>query len=512
MKYLNYLELSRKPYFISKKEISDLVKLPPRSWDNIETRLGFQNKPSVNPLSNTNTGCSLLDKLTAKKVERIKLKKFNLSQTQRNKSVATFVSYRFRENYSKADQDILQKHGSKLYRCCRELSDNAESVNVLSDKNDVISFSGTKTCGSNTCDYCFKRNSYRHARVFTEIFDSAKKSNHGLLYAVVTLPHSPFDSLKTNTDLLTKMSSKILTSYMWTKFKEKAGALGFTNSSFELMVSIKETFIDFHGHMNYVFIFNKPMIDVAKKIVPITDDMTDSDIIADFNLYVSTLMVTVANKFLKKNTTGRNSKKLFLPYLKEQDNKKVVKGGISCTTDFEYSYMAKGHHLGKELSYGDLKQGNGSFHFMHLLHLIHEDTTDVPQAEKWKYIKAFQQIILATHKKNWYRTAGISFYNKLMDKDIKQQLKDETLTYIESLNKKIIFKFSPTSWNILNPTPSKLSKMFLMGSLEVLDFISHELYNTSYKQLAKQFLFDSDDPPPKYEDISILPLADEILN
>ena len=533
MKYLNFSELSKQSRDLTKKESANLVKNGLGAWNNIE----YGKHPLENPVNKGKIEDKekriirhekRVEKKKREKKERLEIEKIKKTikekkqQQQKEwkkrnyirKATAIFTNIQNNTNPNTLNKE-LRRTNISLCNCNKKISfqNDKKEVDITIDDKEQVGIQGLYTCKSYNCPVCAIKRAAENSAIIRKILEEGRKNNRGYQLAVLTIPHYVTDDLKENVNLIIDMCSYILNSRRFKKFKKESG-LKFNYSTFELMYSQKNGQDDFNPHKNLIFDYDNKIYQVARKFVKDWHlrNLRDEELEAEFNFYVSDLLVSIGNKFLLKKS--KDKRQMFKPYQIQGETEliedRIIKGGCAVKSRFKDDYATKGCELDKEVSYGAVKNGKESIHPFVLLDLINKDNEEVSQEDKEQYIKAFQKITIATKGIKWFVPSpkAYKFYNELCKIDLKEDLKKERIEYIKSVNTRVICTISQKDWEIFNPTSMRLSELFVLKEKEIIIYIKDEI-KKGYEKVSQQYQIKEDKPPPIYEDVRMLSLFDD---
>jgi len=356
--------------------------------------------------------------------------------------------------------EILTSVNKALCGCGNYIHYKNENDVELKKNEGRYRLKGLQSCGNNaSCPVCAAKLSIVRSNQLEELMTVGRENDRSYIMVVATIPHKPNEDLEILMEQVGDMSSYIFRTKQWQEFK-KITSCRFTHGGLENMVSFKNGLIDWHPHKNYILDFDIPTKEVVKRLALDNEN--------DLSIYISNMLTSLGQRFLDKKGI---KKKLLTPYFEQssggKNKRKVVKGGVTATLDFNDTYISK-WGLSAEMTAGIYKDGRfngGSFHPFGLLDLIDKRNKDIGEKQRFQCIKAFQEFVVASKGKWWFYfgRGAVAYYNANYGCKIKVKKDEEELQSLEDLGD-VLTKFSYDDWRYFRPTTKKIYDAFTQKS------------------------------------------------
>jgi hypothetical protein len=390
----------------------------------------------------------------------------NKIEKRRLKKTLSKAEFKLKEN----NDLLLKKTNVSLFHCNHQAHfQNIDGVVGVKETKTSRNLKGLKSCGSHSaCPVCASKLSFIRGNELSNLMEVGRDNDRSYMMIVTTIPHQPLEPLQTTQLQNDDLSTYIFNSKEWKKLK-KTLSCRFVHGGRENMVSVKNGRIDWHPHKNYLLDFDIPIKEIMKRL----DLKSDLDL----RMYFSKLFTKIGQRYLDNKGID---KRLLEPYFWQnpETNQIHVKGGVSASIEFDDKYITK-WGLDAEMTAGIYKDGrfSDSFHPFGLLDLIHEENKETNEAQKYMFIKAFQEFVLATKGKRWFYfgRGSVDYYNENYGSDIKNQSDEVALKNMED-DGSLLIELDDVEWKLFKPTPKKIGTALSRRSKdEVLIFIFDEI-------------------------------------
>ena len=380
----------------------------------------------------------------------------NYLEKRRQKKLLSNAEFKLKEQ----NDSKIKKINQSLCSCGRDphFMNLDKNVEIKEKKNGKKHLKGLKSCGNNAaCPDCAAKLSSIRGNQLKELMTVGRENGRSYIQVTTTIPHKPKESLFDTLPQVEEMSTYIFRRDEWKQFKDITKCR-FVHGGLENMVSFKNGQVDWHPHKNYLLDFDISINEVMKAL--------DKSSEIELCFYISELMTNLGQKYLDLKKIDKRLLDVHYDVNKKTNNP-VIKGGVVAVAEFKDDYITK-WGLDAEMTAGIYKNGRfdgsideegqlkKSFHPHMLLEFIDKDNKDTNERFKYQCIKAFQEFVLASHRKHWFYFAkgAVSYYNKNYGSEIKVKKDKDELATLEDkgkLLKKIYFE----EWKLFQVDPIK---------------------------------------------------------
>jgi len=415
----------------------------------------------------------------------------NYLEKRRQKKLLSQAEFKLKEK----NDSKVKKINQSLCSCGRDphFMNIDKSVEVKEKDNGKKHLKGLKSCGNNAaCPVCAAKLSSIRGNQLKELMSVGRENNRSYIQVTTTIPHKPTETLFDTLPQVESMSRYIFGRSEWKEFKDITKCR-FVHGGLENMVSFKKGQVDWHPHKNYLLDFDMPINEVMEALGKSTE--------LEVCFYISQLMTNLGQKYLDFKKIDKRL--LDVHYeMNKKTNKPVIKGGVVAVSEFKDDYMTKwgldaemtagiyknGRFDGSIDDEGELKQ---SFHPHTLLEFIDKDNKDTSDKFKYQCIKAFQEFVLASHRKHWFYFAkgAVLYYNENYGSKIKVKKDEEELSTLEDQGK-ILNKISFQEWKLFKINPIKHGILITQKTkIDVILYLESEMQK-NVKSYEEQLILD----------------------
>jgi len=367
------------------------------------------------------------------------------------------------------DNKTLRKFGTRLACCNSKINDFIEpkSIDIKEvnhDNGKSRHISGTIKCGSPwICPSCSATLSMTRGEQLKHMVDCGREHGRGYGMAVLTVKHTPGQSLELLQDTLNDIWRRLQQRRAYKEFKE-INKIRFQHKGYEIMGSIKNNKSDWHPHFNIIFDYDS------------LEDMTKEQKVK-YELKTAKFLWSICNSIAIKYH-GIELKEPFLEEVTKEHKGKdgtfvkshlQVKGGISFNLDFVEEYTTK-FGLVEEATAGMYKNGNGSFHPFQILDMIRKEDETMTKQEKILLIKMFREYALATKGKSFFRFApgSVKYYQENYNLDL-NILEDEAEIQAREAQGNTFYSAELKLWLLFSPNSLEIATLLMQETAQDME-------------------------------------------